>query len=260
MPSERKPTIDDFAITGHRGARGHAPENTLASFEKGIQLGATMLELDIHVTKDGQLAVIHDPIMERTTSGSGLVHELTMNEIQAFDAGSWYADEFSGQRVPTLQQVIDHVKGRAHLNVEIKTGGLKPNVIVYPDIVRMLLDVLEANDLVNEVVVSAFHAPYLTELKRLRPEVRVAFLHHKPVSDLFAMVTGEGFEGVHTAMALVDEDFVAQAHAHGVKVRPWTINDADTMAQAIKLGVDGICTDYPDILQQQAKALGVTES
>lgn len=259
MSGLARPSIDAFSIMGHRGARGHAPENTLASFEKGIELGATMLELDIHLTLDGQLAVIHDPFMERTTDGSGWVHEMTMAQIQALDAGSWFAPEFSGERIPTLQQVVDVAKGRAYLNIEVKTGGLKPNSIVYHDIIPRLTDVLLANDLKDQVVVSSFYIPYLVELKQRLPEVRVASVHQRAEADLISKATDAGFEAVHTTLSVADEAFVAQAHGQGVKVRVWTVNDAEDMQHALRLGIDGICTDYPDILVEQVRMLGTGE-
>lgn len=256
MLNLRRAPIDGFTILGHRGVKGHAPENTLVSFEKGIQMGSTMLELDIHLSKDKELIVIHDGAVDRTTNGTGLVHEMTLTELQRLDAGAWFGPEFAGERIPTLQEVIGLVRGRAYLNVEIKVGGMNPNRFVYPDIIQPLGDLLTTTDMVNEVVVSSFHQPYLTELKQVLPNVRVALLHQKPVDNLFETAVAEGWEAVHTHTSLIDEQFVAAAHAKGIRVRAWNPNDAETMRRMIHLGVDGIGTDFPEVLLQLAREAG----
>lgn len=257
MASTRRAPIEGFTVLGHRGVRGHASENTLASFEQGIQMGATMLELDIHLSRDQQLVVIHDATMDRTTDGTGLVSDMTLEEIQQLDAGAWFGPEFAGERVPTLQQVIDLVKGRAYLNVEIKVGGFGQDRIVYPEIVDLLTDVLTASGMEDDVVVSSFHQPYIKDLKQKLPGVRVALLHQKPVDNLFVMAAEEGWEAVHTHVSLIDEAFVAAAHEKGLRVRAWNPNDAETMRRLIELGVDGIGTDFPEVLLEQARAAGV---
>lgn len=257
MPSSNRPPIDAFTVLGHRGSKGHAPENTLISFERAIEQGSTMLELDIHVTRDRQLAVIHDGSVDRTTDGSGLVHEMTLPELQQLDAGYWFGPDFVGQRIPSLEQVIELAKGRVYLNVEIKVGGVNPVRVVYPDIVDLLADTLSATDMADEVVVSSFHHPYLTELKQRLPSVRVALLHNKPVDDLFALAAREGWEAVHTHVGLVDTMFVQTAHDHGIRVRAWNPNDVETMKELIDLGVDGIGTDFPDVLRGLAQKAGL---
>lgn len=252
-----RPTNVDFAIVAHRGAKGHAPENTMASFARAIELGANMLELDVHVTKDKQLVVIHDAAVDRTTDGRGFVSDLTLAEVQALDAGRWFQDEFIGERVPTLQQVLELAKGRVQLNIELKAGGMKPNLYLYPDVVALLADELTRSGMVEEVVVSSFDRPYLAQLKEVLPEVRVALLHHKPIEDFERLPIDLGCESVHTSVRLIDAEFIERAHAAGLKVRAWNPNDAATMANLIALGVDGVITDYPDVLLRVARECGV---
>lgn len=252
--ADSRSAVHGFAVMGHRGAKGYAPENTMASFRRGLELGANMLELDVHVTADKHLVVIHDATVDRTTDGSGLVSEMTLAQIQALDAGAWYKDEFAGERVPTFEQVVELAKGRAALNVELKAGGIKPNTFLYPDVVRLVADVLKAYDMVDQVVISSFHEEYLRQFKELLPDIHCAFVHQRPVDNLFERVRAQGWESVHTAVALIDEAFVAAAHAAGLKVRAWTPNDEATMRRLVAIGVDGIITDYPDVCRRIAAA------
>lgn len=246
--------IEGFTVLGHRGAKAHAPENTIISFEKGIELGATMLELDIHLSKDGEMVVIHDGTVDRTTDGTGYVHEKTLAELQALDASSWFDESLPVQRIPTLQEVIEATKGRIYLNIEIKLGGDKESGrVAYTEIPAKLRDCLIENDMVDQVVVSSFHQPYITELKKILPEIRVALLHKKPVENLIEKALDEGWEAVHTHTSLIDEDFVKAAHDEDIRVRAWNPNDAETMQKMIELGVDGIGTDYPEVLLELAK-------
>lgn len=241
-------SMHSVVVMGHRGARGHAPENTLASFERGIELGATMLELDVHLTKDERLIVIHDGYLDRTTDGSGPVHLMTFEEIRKVDAGSWFAPEFAGQRVPALEEVMELADGRALLNIEVKVGGQRPNLVYYDALPERLAGLLTQSGWVDRVVVSSFEMRYLIELKRLVPSLRLALLHSQLDEDLLEKVTAAGFEGIHTAYSLVDEKLVTAAHERGLMVRAWTVNDTQSMRQMLELGVDGICTDYPDRL------------
>ena len=147
---------------------GHAPENTMASFAKAIELQADMTELDIHLSKDGELIVIHDSSVDRTTNGKGLVCDLTLEQIKNLDAGSWFAPEFAGQRVPVLGEVMEFIKGKIDLNVEVKASPQG----VYPGIIDRLIEEIERHDMVDSVVVSSFQRPYLHELRRKAPHIK----------------------------------------------------------------------------------------
>lgn len=240
----RRP-LGGFCVLGHRGAMGHAPENTLVSFAKAIELKADMTELDIHVSKDGELIVMHDPAVDRTTDGVGQISDLTFAQIKKLDAGSWFAPEFAGERVPILREVMELVKGKIALNVEVKAGqeGL------YPTIIDLLVAEIERHDMVDSVVVSSFYRPYLEELRSKAPHIKAALLYSKAFDEPWQDAVDQGWD-LHPHLSLVDASLVDEAHARGVLIRAWNPNEAEKMRPLVALGVDGIGTNYPEVLQQ----------
>jgi glycerophosphoryl diester phosphodiesterase len=240
----RRP-LGEFCVLGHRGAMGHAPENTLVSFAKAIELKADMTELDIHLSKDGELIVMHDPSVERTTGAVGLISDLTLAEIKSLDAGSRFAPEFAGERVPILQEVMELVKGKIALNVEVKAGreGL------YPGIIDSLITEIERHKIVDSVVVSSFYRPYLVELRRKAPHIKAALLYSKAFDEPWQDAVDQGWD-LHPHLSLVDARLVDEAHARGVLIRAWNPNEAEKMRPLVALGVDGIGTNYPEVLQK----------
>ncbi|NLA57761.1 MAG: glycerophosphodiester phosphodiesterase [Firmicutes bacterium] len=232
-----------FDLVGHRGAMGHAPENTLASFQRAIDMGATMIELDVHLSKDEEIVVIHDCDLVRTTTGRGLVEDMTLAEIQSFDAGVVMGPEFEGEKVPTIQEVMELVNHRAALNIEIKAGRS-----LYRGIVDKLLDVIYAYGAKDEVVISSFHRAYLREVKQKAEELEVALLFEKPSPDIFDEAVREKWQGLHPWYRLIDRGFMERAWRHGLSVRAWTVNRISEMEELLHAGVDGIITNFPDVL------------
>ena len=157
MSTTTKPVI--FA---HRGASGEAPENTLAAFKLGLAQGCDAFELDVHLSKDGQIVVIHDGTIDRTTDGLGAVNEMTVEELKAFDAGSWFDEKYRGERIPLLEEVFDITPGHIIINIEIKgsyNGQLEP----------ALIDLLKKRDRLDTVVISSFDWKSLRYIKELEP-------------------------------------------------------------------------------------------
>lgn len=241
-----------FTVLGHRGAKGHAPENTLVSFEKAIALGATMVELDIHLSKDGELIVMHDADVRRTTNGSGLIADLTLAEIKRLDAGAWFGPEFAGQKVPTLAEVIGLIKGRMLLNIEIKKGAAR-----YDGIAARMVETLLEHDFVDDVVVSSFEREYLRETRQALDRVQTALLYQKPQENVCQEAVDEGWTAIHPNLKLVDQALVEDAHARCLGVRAWNPNEVELMIPLLDLGVDGIGTDFPERLRELALARGL---
>lgn len=241
-----------FTVLGHRGAKGHAPENTLVSFRKAIELGANMVELDVHLSKDGHLIVIHDIDVDRTTNGTGRVADLTLAEIKALDAGSWFDPQYAGEQVPTLQEVIDVIKGKMLLNVEIKKGAE-----LYPGIVELVAKTIKENDMVDQVVVSSFSTEYLQEMRQALPEIEVAWLYSREEANPVQRAVQEGWQALHPNIQRVTRELVDEAHAHGLLVRGWNPNDEAGMRKLIECGVDGVGTDFPEVLLRLAREYGV---
>lgn len=243
---------ETFTVLGHRGALGHAPENTLPSFEKAIALGATMTELDIHLSRDGELIVMHDATVDSTTDGTGRIADLTLEEIKRLDAGSWFSPEFAGVRTPTLREVFDAVGHRILINVEVKAGETP-----YAGITEKLARELEETGMVDRVVISSFVPQYLHELRPRLPEVELALLYSKPHPDAIEEALRNGWQALHPHMRWATKEFVEKAHAKGLRVRAWNPNEVEEMRPLIAAGVDGIGTDFPERLRALAIEMGV---
>jgi glycerophosphoryl diester phosphodiesterase len=231
-----------IAVIAHRAGRGLRPENTLAAIKNAISLGADYVELDIRTTSDGKLVIMHDSRVDRTTNGTGEVSKLSSQEIAALDAGSKFSAKYAGEHVPTFDQVLSACKGHVNIYVDHKSAPT-----------AQVLAAIKAHGMQKHVLV--YNGPEeLTEWKKLDPHVPVM----PSLPDEFRKPGGiSTFEKVLSAEALDggldgwDAELVAQAHAAGVKVYVDNLGEYDNEAgfeKAIKMGVDGIQTDYPDRL------------
>ncbi|MEV6941583.1 glycerophosphodiester phosphodiesterase family protein [Streptomyces sp. NPDC051172] len=249
-------------VIGHRGASAYAPENTLASIDKAARLGIPWVENDVQRTKDGELVVIHDDSLQRTTDveevfpcrKSWQVKDFTAAEIARLDAGSWFGRRFAGARVPTLDEYMRRVEhNHQKLLLEIKNPEL------YPGIEQQTLKVLgndgwlDPQHLADRLVVQSFSADSLRIVHDLKPAVRTSFLGTPQFSDLpaYARFT----DGINPSAGSISAAYVAAVHAfrgpHGkpLNVFTWTVNDADTARQVTRYGVDGIITNEPDVVR-----------
>lgn len=224
----------------HRGASGYAPENTLAAMRLALQMGADMAELDVQQTADDALVVIHDTSLHRTTDGRGKVWRKSLKELKEFDAGSWFAPEFKGERVPLLTEVIELVRGKMRLNIEVKLHGHER------DVVSLLLECLRREEFIDSCIVTSFGHEVAAEIKRRAPALQVGCIcdrHGFREQNFTARV-----DLLSVQHRLVDADFMEKARAAGKQVHVWTVNDTSRMRQIIELGADAIITNYPDRL------------
>ena len=205
---------------GHRGAAGYVPENTLASFEKAIALGVDMVELDVHCCKSGELVVIHDETVDRTTSGHGTVASMTLAELQALS-------------IPTLDEVIRLVDKRVMINIELKGKGTALPVG------RMI----EGNE---SFLISSFDHAQLLQLKEHYPKLRRAPLLETLPKDASALIQEHSPYALNPSFRKVTKAFIDAAHDAEVKIYVWTVNTPGDIARMRALGVDGIFSDYPD--------------
>lgn len=218
-------------VTGHRGAAGLEPENTLRSIRKAIELGVDRVEIDVHLTKDGEIVVIHDEKVDRTTDGHGYVRELTFKDLRKLDAGK-------GERIPTLREVLNLTMGRAILQVELKGEGTAEPVV-------RLIEKMGAE---NWVVVTSFHPEMLKRVRELDPTISTGLLMFKPENDPCQKALEVGAKGIHINFRYVDKKLVEDAHRRGLKVCVWNPDTKEDMAKMIELGVDVIGSNRPDIL------------
>ena len=238
-------------VIGHRGALGHAPENTMASFEKGVELGADLIELDIHMSLDGELVVMHDGDVSRTTDGQGHIRDLTLAEIVGLDAGSWFAPGYRGQRVPTLPEVLAWAKGRIPLVIEIK-GDPLPAV----GIEEKLVGLLRAHDMVDDVMAISFHHPVVKRLKELEPGLATGILYSGRLVDAVGAARAAQADSVRPSHHYWTAEDVAAVHAAGLTASTWVVNDEETMEYLAGIGIDSVGSDYPDRLRRYLDRTG----
>ncbi|WP_238652402.1 glycerophosphodiester phosphodiesterase [Paenibacillus piscarius] len=237
----------------HRGASAAAPENTMAAFRKGLELGATGIETDVQMTSDGAVVVIHDESLDRTTTGSGYVKDKTLREILEVDAGSWFSPEFAGERIPTLEELLDLLQGRdTVLNIELKNG-----TFFYPGMEEKVIAAVREQGMSERVVISSFNHYSLAHCKKLAPEIRTGILYGEGLYRPWDYAASLQAEALHAHHSSALPEFVSAAAAQGVVYHPWTVNDSSRMQELIEAGVAGIITDYPDVLAGLLSARGL---
>jgi glycerophosphoryl diester phosphodiesterase len=226
-------------IVGHRGASAYEPENTLRSFKKALDLGVTALELDVQLTRDGRLAVIHDETVDRTTNGHGRVKDFTLAELRQLDAGL-------GERIPALEEVVDLVKGRAGLLVELKQ----------PDAALPALRLFREHRLFDLAYLISFWHPAIKALKEEEPRLRTGALLVGCPADPAGLARAARVETLVLQYAYVNAELVAAAHAQDIQVFVWNIDTVETLKPYLSMNLDGIGSNRPDVLIKYVKELG----
>jgi len=229
----------------HRGARGHAPENTPLAFELAFDLGVETIECDVQRSRDGELVIIHDGTVNRTTNGVGAVAALDLADLRALDAGRVWRIP---QRIPTLAETLELVWRRdGALNLEIKGESVEQSVGT-AEAVEPVLRTLE-EPLRSRLLVSSFEHPAVALLKERLPWLRVATLYSGrewQKADILAPALAMGAEAIHPSVALTTSDLVTRANDAGLRVNVWTANRSATIRKLITWGVDGLFSDYPE--------------
>ena len=243
MSCNQTKTEHTLIITGHRGASGLAPENTLASFKKAMEIGADYSELDVQLSKDGQVVLLHDETLDRTTTGKGPVGEWNLADLKTLDAGSWFDEKFKNEPLPTLKEVIDLVKGKMKLNIEIKVKQFNQ------ELVDKVVALIRAENFQNQCMITSFNQPSVEYVKKIAPELVTGLIFGKKYNE--SVFTGN-WDVLSSNKANINEKFMKKAHDAGKQVHVWTVNDEKEMQKLIKLGVDGIITNYPDRLKAVA--------
>ena len=228
-------------IFAHRGSKGTHPENTLASFKEAVRVGSDGIELDVHLTKDGHLVVIHDETVDRTTNGTGEIRNLTLAEIKELDAGSWVNATFAGEKIPTLEEVLlllTELGFNGQLNIELKT-----DVIQYKGLVEKCLALQSAKDWPFAIVYSSFNPYTLVELKEANPSQEIGLLFEsKEWADKGdAMLEKESY---HPDLKLLD--WAIEWNRNQLPLRVWTVNEDTDINRCFELQIEAIFTDYPE--------------
>jgi glycerophosphoryl diester phosphodiesterase len=218
---------------GHRGAAGHEPENTLRGFEAAVALGVDMVELDVYICASGEIVVIHDETVDRTTDGSGAVSELTLRELKALDAGK-------GERIPTLDEVFSRLRGRVGVNIELKGPGTAEPVHEF--LGRLPASVWGGDN----VLVTSFDWDMLGRMRELSSETRLGPLVYEDTDRVMVVAEQLCAYSVNPYHLKMGEALIEEAHELGIRVYPWTVDDPVDIRRVLYLGVDGVISNYPD--------------
>jgi glycerophosphoryl diester phosphodiesterase len=224
-------------ITAHRGNARAAPENTLSAMRKAIESGADYAEMDVQLTKDGQVVLLHDRDLKRVAGDSRRVDELTFDEVRKLDVGSWFDPAFSGERVPTLAEVIALCRGKIRLNIELKFFG--------PDrkLTQAVADIIREQDFDSDCLITSLNYEALQEARWHNPRLRIGLTIAHALGDLNRLEV----DALSVRADFLSDELLREAHRLGREVHVWTINDAGSMTRLMKRGVDNIITSDPDL-------------
>ena len=229
-------------IIGHRGASGHAPENTLAAFKKAIALGATFIETDLQLSRDARFVAIHDDTLDRTTNGQGKVHDQTLAALRRFDAGSWFGSDYTGERIPTLEEILEFSKKNDIVfYLELKPSGSWGGE-------HALIGALRESGEVARVVVISFDHTILAGLRTIEPTLMTGVLYDGQLADPLTTAVDVGARQLVVRGDLVTPAMIGEARKRDLQIVCWTVNHPAHIRLLIAAGVDGIMSDYPDRL------------
>jgi glycerophosphoryl diester phosphodiesterase len=234
--------MNGFIRVAHRGSSGTCPENTRAAIEKALDSGVEMVEVDCQLSKDGHIVVFHDDRLARTARARGFVRSKTLKELKKLDIGSWFKKSFKGERVLTLEEVLDLLDGRADLNIDVK-GDPQGSL----GIELKLLFILSHYDYLDRTVFSSFDHRILRRVRELAPDTRLGVLYGTGMKENpFQLAAELGAESIHLQKELATAAIIERAAQGGLKILVWTVNDVGEMEKFLKLGVDGMFSDYPE--------------
>ncbi|MFT8887315.1 MAG: glycerophosphodiester phosphodiesterase [Ethanoligenens sp.] len=231
-------------VIAHRGFSYQAPENTLEAFSLAVELGADGIELDVHLSKDGQIVVIHDDTVDRTGNGTGVVNEMLFDDLRTLDVSMGRAD-YIGARIPTLEEVYRLLAPTSlSINVEIKEYRYQDGFVIIPKV----LELEKQYQLSDRVFYSSFNHYVLREMKQRQPQAATAALYAAGLVDVWEYTKRIPSDAIHPHFfSLRDPLLVSRCHANGIAVRPWTIDQPDDMKQMFASGADAIITNRPDL-------------
>ena len=231
----------NIMVVAHRGASGYAPENTLSAMSKAIEMKAEMSELDVQETADGEIILLHDNTTERTGKKDLNIWELNYDDLKDIEVGEWFSEEYKGEPIPTLKEVIDLVRGKMKLNIELKAN--KHEKMLAERSLKVVMD----NDFLDQVVFTSFKFDEIRKIRALNKEAKVGYIFGKLPENVDVFTEDVDLLSAH--YKTVDAEFVKKAKAGGKEVHVWTVNEPEDMKRMIELGVEAIITNYPDVLR-----------
>jgi len=231
----------------HRGASGHAPENTMAAFDKAFEMKADYIEIDVQMTLDGRLVAIHDTTIDRTTNGTGSVGDYTLEELRQLDAGSWFGEQFAGEQIPTFEEVLDRYRGKIGILIELKSPEL------YPGVEEKVADALIERNMHKpnnqKIIIQSFNHGSVQKSKELVPNIPhgvLAGLSWADVTDEQLAEFAAYADFFNPNMNIVTHELVEGVQDKEMKMFPYTVRTQEQADNLFELGVDGIITDFPE--------------
>ncbi len=229
-------------LIAHRGASGHAPENTLAAFRKAVALGAAFIETDLQLSRDARFVALHDATVNRTTNGQGVAHDMPLAELRRLDAGSWFGSEFGGERIPTLEEILEFSKKNdVVFYLELKPGGSWGGE-------HALVGALRESGEIPRAVVISFDAAMVLNLRKIEPTLMTGLLYDGQIENPLEKAVEIGARQLVVQKDLVTPALIERARKKDLQVVCWTVNNPAHMRMLMAAGVDGIMSDYPDRL------------
>lgn len=233
----------------HRGAARYAPENTLAAFRRALEDGAPAVECDVRRTRDGHLVVIHDPTVDRTTDGRGLVGSLTLDTLRRLDAGRWFGPEWAGQPVPLFDEVLEAVRGRALIKIEIKNDPVPA-----AGIERQVLDAVRRQQMEEEAFVMSFDHRVVLAVRGAAPRIATGVLYAARLVDPVSAARAADADALCVQWGYLDQEVVTLARRAGLGIFTWTVDDEEMFRRCLDLGVDGVTSNDTRLIARMAGA------
>ena len=240
-------------VISHRGANLEAPQNTIPAFEKSMEIGVDGFETDIHLTADGIPVVCHNYTIDETSNGNGEVKAMTLDELRQYDFGLWFHDKFKGTKIPTLEEFLSLCETA---DIEIMNIEIKPPLDGNMEIVQKTIDAVKAHGLFEKLLISSFSPEVLVECKKIDAECKTGFLY-SPDRKIFYQKMIFGYvefakeikaDYLHPHYYTVTKKYVEKLHENGIGINVWTVDKPETVKKLLKLGVDGIITNAPGMV------------
>ncbi len=250
-PFENVAIFHETKVCAHRGASIDAPENTMAAFEKAIENMADYIELDVQLTKDGEVVVMHDSSALRTTGVDENISNMTYREVKKLDAGSWYSNEYAGEKVPSLMEVLELAQGKIKLNIE-----LKPSDDGY-NLAKNTVKLIEKYNMVDDCVITSFSSSALRAVKTLNPDIKAGYILSVAYGDFYDMANIDFFS---INASFLSKRTVDAIHNSGKQVYAWTVNNKESIKNLTNKGVDGIITDKPVLARETIYSRNTSET
>lgn len=233
----------------HRGFSGEYPENTMTAFENAVAEKCDGIETDVQFTKDGEMVLCHDELLERTTNGNGLLANYTFNELRKLNASANFRNKCKNEKIPTLKELLDLAKESGiMLNLELKNS-----VIEYKGLEEKVIDMIHSYGLSDKVIISSFNHNSVKKCKEISPEIQCGILYVSVLHDAGFYAKSLGANACHPNFYTLKPYIVEEIKKNGMKINTWTVNEEEYMKMMIDMGIEGIITNYPNLLHRLLK-------